>query len=303
MEHQHLPSFPHLEPLIEELDRLSGTAFNTVMLEVFRRRAAQNQPGRLLRQWMENRFVRPAQSNVMALKALELQWLQFAEKHAFKPVILSPVAPLGVCSGVAAVHQNNVVSSLRGTEVVSDATNVLALLAADFFKNGSSPETHYATTHRHLRAQAFDNPAFSAHFSAFCMLSAGKDTGSHMFEYEQLIRHIHINRRLITSALPNARLRLHWFVTNTNHPLAQRFIDEKTSFDGMAVSFSDKTNFAYYHPLQFKLYAETPMGELDLADGGVVSWVQQLTGNQKLRTVISGIGLELVANLQNGQGI
>ena len=39
---------------------------------------------------------------------------------------LSPLAPLGASSALAAVHQDRLVSTVRGTKVVSDPTNVLA---------------------------------------------------------------------------------------------------------------------------------------------------------------------------------
>jgi hypothetical protein len=43
---------------------------------------------------------------------------------------LSPVTPLGTCGVVGPVSQNRVVSTVRGTEVVSDSTNALAVEAA-----------------------------------------------------------------------------------------------------------------------------------------------------------------------------
>jgi hypothetical protein len=42
---------------------------------------------------------------------------------------------------------------------------------------------------------------------------------------------------------------------------------------------------------------------INIADGGIVDWVQQLTGNKKLRTIISGVGLELAQKLMNPCGM
>ena len=53
-----------------------------------------------------------------------------AAAEQFEAVELSPLAPLGVCSVVGLASQNKIVSALRGTEVVSDPTNVLALECA-----------------------------------------------------------------------------------------------------------------------------------------------------------------------------
>ena len=49
---------------------------------------------------------------------------------AFSPLELSPVSPLGTNSVVATVSQNKTLTTTRGLEVVSDATNVLALECA-----------------------------------------------------------------------------------------------------------------------------------------------------------------------------
>jgi hypothetical protein len=93
-----------------------------------------------------------------------------AKSKGFTPVTLSPLALFGTCSTVAFVDQNNVVTALRGTEVVSDATNVFAILIArDFKKKKDHGLIKYAATHRHARSQALSNPAFTAHFGIFCL--------------------------------------------------------------------------------------------------------------------------------------
>src|SRR5438093_236309 len=108
---------------------LAPTDLQSLLLEVFRRRAAHRTPRRVLEQYEQDPFVRPAQVSVDAL--LELDRLALA--HAvppFEAVELSPLAPLGTCSTLAPVDQNRVVSTVRNTEVVSDSTNVLALECA-----------------------------------------------------------------------------------------------------------------------------------------------------------------------------
>lgn len=175
--------YPHLESLLQLGSDLSGTVFNTVLLELYKKQAAKVKVADLVVDFTQNRFVLPSKVNALAFKSLELAWLQMADSHGFEPIILSPLTPLGTCSAVAEVNQNNVVSGGRGTEVVSDVTNVLALkIAADFKENKNPDIVKYATTHRHVRGQAFDNPAFTVHFGVFCAVSGGLDTGSYDFE-------------------------------------------------------------------------------------------------------------------------
>jgi hypothetical protein len=61
------------------------------------------------------------------------------------------------CSAVALTDQNRVLSALRGTEVVSDPTNVLALECAVRLQANPKVPAHFATSHRVLRAQPVPN--------------------------------------------------------------------------------------------------------------------------------------------------
>jgi hypothetical protein len=113
----------------------------------------------------------------------------------FESVVLSPVAPLGAVAALTSVDQNSVLATTRGNEVVSDPTNVLALecalrrralLAAT---RGSSERVRLAATHRTLRAQVWNDPRFSPHFSLMGLCTAGRDEGAFRFELETLLEH------------------------------------------------------------------------------------------------------------------
>jgi hypothetical protein len=156
-------------------ERISGSDLNTLLLEVFRERARKSSASDLLKKYAENRFVHPATVNTLALKHLELDVLKVAGGRSFAPVQLSPVAPLGTCSAVATVDQNKIISAIRGTEVVSDATNVMALHICDLIKSSQMSNQEdfirFCTTHRHVRAQQFDQgPGMFSHFHIFCMV-------------------------------------------------------------------------------------------------------------------------------------
>jgi len=101
----------------------------SLLLAVYRRRASRLSPAAVLRQYQENRFVQPA--HVSSWESVEFDRLAYSLlPECFEVVELSPVSPLGSCSVLATVDQNNVVTTSRNTEVCADPTNVLALECA-----------------------------------------------------------------------------------------------------------------------------------------------------------------------------
>ena len=176
---------PNLVSILAE--QLSPTDLQSLLLEVYRIRSGRIQPASLLSDFESNRFVKPSTVSPISL----LRWEQIAFLHLppeFIPVALSPVCPLGANSVVASVDQNWSVTCIRNTEVVSDSTNVLALECAirrrEFLRKNpkSTNPVHLAASHRLLRAQHYDSPESTTHFSAFALCSAGRDQGDFQFE-------------------------------------------------------------------------------------------------------------------------
>src|SRR5207302_2958328 len=111
------------------VERLALTDLQSLLLEVYRRRAAGVQPGQLLERYERDRFVRPSDLAPSVLADFEsLVWSLLPDHYI--AVELSPLCPLGTNTTVATVDQNKVVTTIRNTEVVADATNVLALECA-----------------------------------------------------------------------------------------------------------------------------------------------------------------------------
>lgn len=291
-----------LGPVLEKLgEKLSPSELNTFLLELFRRKSEQTNPARLLRQFQTSRFVTPAEVNTLQLRQTELEWLQYAAEHQYQPLTLSPLAPLGACSAIAHVDQNNVVSALRGTEVVSDATNVLALqIAADVKENSDKDAIfRYAAVHRHVRGQAFDNPKFTAHFAVLCLASGGWDKGNHRFEVEQLNEHLTLLYHLLHRKFSGENLFIRFYLKENAAAFKEKLLDyEAGIWHRLPCEFRDDPGRAYYDSIQFKIFLRTDQGEIDLADGGPVDWTQRLLSNRKHRLFISGIGLELVHKLE-----
>jgi len=99
-----------------------------VLLEVLERRAHHRDPPAVLAQFERDGFTRPTAIDQRVL--VELDGHLLAAAQGFEAIALSPLAPLGTGSAVGLASQNKIVSALRGTEVVSDPTNVLALESA-----------------------------------------------------------------------------------------------------------------------------------------------------------------------------
>ncbi|MFD0669966.1 hypothetical protein [Cohnella sp. GCM10027633] len=282
-------------------ERLSGSDFNTLMLEIYKARTRRSTPAELLKQYEGNRFVHPAAVDPLRLKQLELDLLTIARAHRSEPIQLSPAAPLGSCSVVGPVDQNKVISASRGTEVVADATNLLALHVCRLLK--SKERSHrdefirFATTHRHVRAQYFGAaPGMLPHFHVFCMVTAGSDTGSYAFEIPSFWEHILVYRDIFGTLFgAEIEIRLSGRAGyKDGEGLLSRIVKEGEgrSIDVATKLIEPNLGNDYYKGLQFTIVARIGGQELPIGDGGYVDWPQRMLGNKKERMLISAIGLD-----------
>ena len=295
--------------LIEVLAKqLSPSDLNSLLMEVMKQQAGEQSPAQLLQHYLKNRFVSPSSIDSLSFVQLENELLTLARQHGFALLELSPVAPLGSCSVIARTDQNKIVSALRGTEVVADATNVMALEAAAQRKQAGFPASplSFGAVHRHVRAQSLPpGKGFTAHFKVFCAITAGKDMGSLRFEEEALYRHLWFYQAFLRLVgLPNFRIVLKVFgetnqqqneADNIASRVAERLTDCNPSLQRVPWA-----EHRYYDRIRFSLNVIHRDQEINLGDGGLVDWTQQLTGNKKERLFTSGIGLELLLKIKNG---
>jgi hypothetical protein len=290
--------------LLNELQKFSGSALNTFLLELFRKRAAKIPPAELLRHFEKNRFAAPSSVGTITFKELEIRCLKLAEQKNFSSVTLSPLTPFASCSAVGFVDQNNIVTALRGTEVISDATNVLALLIAkEFKKEKNNSIIKYATTHRHVRGQAISDSALTPHFGVFCMATGGVDQGNFSFELEHLLEHMHIHLSLLANEFGKDKLFIKIFLKDDNEIFHQKFKERIKDLHELVIIKIQKELKPgdYYKLVQFKFFLEHRGSEINLSDGGLVDWTQKLIPNKKHRLVISGAGTELIYKIQQGK--
>lgn len=314
------PPSPPTAALLRRLERESGpdvfallaerlplSALTSLLLEVHRRRAAARTPTDVLDDHVRSPFVRPSPVSPKVLARFEaLAWDTLPD--AFEPVTLSPLCPLGASSAVSGVSQDWAVATGRGTEVVSDATNVLALeiaarrRALPRVDPRSSAEVHLAAHHRLVRPQFSGDAARSVHFALLALACGGRAEGGRAFEVRTvgspLAAHLSVVRAY---AGPNvaSRVALTDFSGRTDTveevfaALRPRFSDVR--FEKAAERTRGR---GYDHGLAFQVFAETPEGEeVCLTDGGEVAWTQRLLVNRKERLIIGGLGSERLCSV------
>ncbi|MDX1407922.1 MAG: hypothetical protein R3330_07305, partial [Saprospiraceae bacterium] len=237
---------------------LSRPELTSVLLRVFRERAAGVIPAALMTQMQDDRFVRP--STVPQEMFAWFDQTAFDLLPDWESIDLSPVAPLGTSSALGPVDQSLIVATSRGQEVMSDCTNVLALIAAR--KRGRARRTNIhasvrlCTSQRLTRAGALNDPLHTAHFRVFTLVSAGRDVGGMGFETRALIEHIKfysaLTKAICGSELQGLALRVLEYAP-TGVDWMQVFNTGNDDSCPVTTEHIDSPGWDYYHPLQFKI--------------------------------------------------
>lgn len=282
----------------EALLALTPSAATPLLLEFARRQAERRGPADLLAQLARDAFVTPSVLDQRTLHAFDGLALDAA--RGFEAVALSPVAPLGACSVVAPTSQDRTLATTRGTEVVSDPTNVLALLAAQRLATAPAADVRLCTVHQTLRAQPLPpQPGFSRHFRLLAMVEAGRARADHGFEVDAVERHVGVYDALFDAAddlgCASPARRATIFCSEARAALARR-VRERLAASFPHVTFDEgRFDSHYYDGLRVFFGATSAAGEhVPLADVGLFDWVARLAANRKLRCVASGFGLQLL---------
>ncbi len=261
--------------LAEALAEMAPTDLKSLLLHVFERQAERRDPAALLAQYERDGTVAAAPSN----DAVDAAALRAAE--GFEPVELAPVAPLGLNAVLGRIHQNNVLSTIRNTEVLADPTASLALEAAVRRRRGET-SVRLCALGRILRLQPIpDLPGYTPHFRLFALVSAGRAQPSHGFERTALEEHLAVYRRLLDGlGIGGYRCEV------AGEP---RLDIPGTTYDGERRS-------TYYDGPMLQIWATDGDGvTYPLADGGRIEWAQRLLSDRKERLLTSAIGVSLVS--------
>jgi hypothetical protein len=194
--------------------------------------------------------------------------------------------------------QNKVLSALRGTEVVADPTNVMALECARRLRRDAAASVRFATSHRCVRAQEVPKQeGFTATFRIFCLASAGLERPDHALVVDAVVEHVQTmldafdRLERVGYSFPNRRVTI--VSIDARAALADRIA---ARIAAVPVERAALDHPYYSGGLRFQINAGSRDGsEFPLADGGAFDWVAKLLSNRKAVFVASGLGSQLAA--------
>jgi hypothetical protein len=289
------------------IDKLKFSELQSLLLHVFNRKVAKLDTAGLFNDYRINRLVQP--SVLDPRKFLELESRIFSLlPEGFTALELSPVTPLGTSSLMGPVHQNNIVSTIRNCEIVSDTTNVLALECArrrmELLRHNkkSTKLVKLAAAQRQMRTQPVQDKNFTPHFKIFALCTAGRDEGSDRFEQSALQEHIDFYFRIIDELINQDQikkktLKIFDFDDNKNAALFEAVNTIMRMEKGIELLIDRKSEQGnnYYRRFRFMINLTNIHNQsYDLVDGGFTDWTSALMKNNKEKLLTSGIGTELL---------
>ncbi|CAM3508720.1 hypothetical protein KIPE111705_11710 [Kibdelosporangium persicum] len=288
--------------LIDRIERTSGVPglaglladlapadLRSLLLEVHRRQAAKLTPAQVLKQYKQDRFTGVATVDPATHADYDAYAFRTLRDKGYTPVELSPVSPLGTVSVLSGTDQNRVITTARGTEVMADSTNALALESA--VRRSGRDQVRLCASHRLVRAQPFPE-GWSSHFRLLALTIAGRDEGSFRFETDSLLTQLTAMVTLLDH-LDDVQVLVTVLDETRRTAVQERVLDRlRTEFPHVKVDFDDtrEQGRGYYVDACFELRA----GDVSLGDGGFTTWTRQLLGNAKERLLTGGLGLDLM---------
>ena len=290
--------------LVEKLARLPGADLNSLLLLVFKERAKRTKAASVLRQFEKDRFVRPA--STMARSLLEFDLLAASLLNdGWEFVELAPLAPFGAVATLTGLSQDWAIATVRGTEVVSDSTNVLAMEAALRLKKAGKNRARVtlAASQRLTRPQAYSDPAAQAHFRLFGLVSA--TLGSRRERTldtdalrDQLAFYLRLLGRVeeIGLEVRDTEVALTDLVGGQEDQIEREVLAPLASdFTSVAFRLAPERDWGrnYYTKACFYISAaRRDNARLELVDGGFTDWGEQLLSDRRVQLLISGIGAD-----------
>ena len=282
--------------------RLSASDLHSLLLYATRRRSARRPLAAIVDQQHRDRSV--ALSTADGRLVHELEGLALAAAPGFAALVLAPVCPVGLNTVLGGIDQNSVLATVRGTEVLADSTTALALECAAR-RRGATAAVDLCAAGRVLRMQPFA-PGWSQHFALFSLVSGGRAEAGHGFELAALRRQIEVYLRMLRELCERGvtldevavevagdQPRLERIEEVVFAPLAMHHKDVRFTIDRTRTAAA-----SYYRGLMLNV-AVRPRGResLSVADGGATDWAARLLSDRREQMVVSGIGLEILAQL------
>ena len=298
-------NLPGLDEIL--IEKVTFSELQSLLLDVYNKKIARLNAARLFNDYRSNRLVQP--SILDPRKFLDLESRLFSVlPDGFIPLDLSPVTSLGTSSLMGPVNQNNIISTIRNCEVVSDITNVMALECArrrtELFRQDikSTARVKLAAAQRQMRTQPVQDKNFTSHFKIFALCTAGRDEGSDRFEQSALLEHVGFYFRVIEELMDQdlikkKTLKIFTYNESQNSALMETVntaIRLGKEYE-LVMEKSSEYGKNYYRKLRFMINLTNRQNQsYDLIDGGFTDWTSALLKNNKERLMTSGIGTELM---------
>lgn len=163
--------------------------FNSTMIDIFNLRSKNITPSNLLKNY-ERKYDLYEPSKIDPRIYNEISNIFFDSVSSnFECIELSPINPFGLNSTLTLTNQNNVLSSIRNSEVMSDSSISMALECAYRIRKMNVENVNLASSTRILRTQNYGTGKkthWSQHFRACSLVSSFRNSGNNMFKTLEL---------------------------------------------------------------------------------------------------------------------
>ena len=182
---------------IGDLLTINDRILNTLLLEISDQRSKNIEPKDILEVYKEKyEFFGPSKTDLRHINEFDNLFLKILPDK-YDAIELSPIAPFGENTSITSLSQKNILTTMKSSEVCSDATTALTFEACkrrkERIKNPDKilEEVNLATSKKVLRMQQFDKEkGYLQHFGQFAAITAGRRRED--FEYEKIKEHINI---------------------------------------------------------------------------------------------------------------
>lgn len=298
--------------LFETLTGMLNSDFQSVLLKIMEEKSSKVGVREINAALEMNAFVKP--SPIDQREFLDLDTILYdLLPEEYRSIELSPLVPFAVNNLLADINQKRVFSTMRNVEVISDPTTALALYcgqerAIKVKENPKSSEAvKMATSQRIIRQDPVKKEGYSQHFRLFSIATAGRDTGSKVFEKENLREHLTILLSSLRALNDSNKYDIGDITVDVSDVAEEKhgLIEEIESdilgnlrgvFPEVIFNINRERKSNYYKSLCYSISAKSREHEkpMSVAGGGITDWTEILVGSKKERLLIGSIGSESI---------
>lgn len=163
----------------------SSNKFNSTMLEIINNRVSNIKPSTLLKNYNDKySFFKCSSIDPRIYNEISNKFFDAVDDD-FECIELSPINPLGLNSTLTPINQNNILSCIKNSEVISDSSISMALECAYRIRKNSEEKVNLASSTRLLRMQNYGTGKkshWTQHFRACSLVSSFRNIQDNIFE-------------------------------------------------------------------------------------------------------------------------